>query len=286
MTEQTLIAQLKPANDTIQVEAKRDAWQAFAVSGSEHPATSADTNQTQQRPDSFFTGHLLRPDHFGRILPRAEAPEWIGFTIIFSLFLITLMRTFYPRKFGLLLSSLFSARKFGQFVRESGLGGNLLKHYLLLNAFIVIGLVAYFVARDIFRLTGFMGEGFTFYLALSLLCAFVFTVELLILVFLGRVFRIAETSHAMILQFYMQFIVSGIVLLPFVAGAAYGGGWASGTILLSGIGLAGLLWVYRILRWTVLVMEKPGFMGIYFFLYLCTLEIIPLLIAIQYLQTY
>jgi len=256
------------------------------VSGSSEGAGPADTITAQHPPASFFTGHLLRPEHFGITHTRTEAPEWIGFAIIFSLFLITLMRTFYPRKFGLLLTSLFSTRKFGQFLRESGLGGNLLKQYLLLNSFIIYGLLAFFVARDVFRITGFMGEGLAFYSILLLICAFVFFIELLIIIFWGHLFRIAYTGQAMVLQFYMQFIVTGIVLLPFVAGTAYGGGWVSAAFLWAGIVLAGLFWIYRLLRWTVLILEKPGFMGIYFFLYLCTLEIIPLLIAIRFLQTY
>ena len=75
--------------------------------------------------------------------------------------------------------------------------------------------------------------------------------------------------------------ILGIALLPFVCLIAYNQMISASWLILIAVILAGTAFAYRMFRGVLVGLSMPSFSLLYLFLYLCTLEIAPLLILIR-----
>jgi hypothetical protein len=94
----------------------------------------------------------------------------------------------------------------------------------------------------------------------------------------GIIFKTAESSRAYQLNTLIFNQITGIAIFPFALMAFY---WENTTFLIIGVVIVSLLFGYRLFRGILTGLANKNYNLLYLFLYLCTLEILPLLLLVK-----
>ena len=114
----------------------------------------------------------------------------------------------------------------------------------------------------------------------------VYTFKFLFIQFVGVVFNIYPVARQYAFNVYLLNNILGLLLIPLVAIAYYSGGPADTWAIYAGIALFIVFFVLRFLKSLSIEDVIAPVNLMYLFLYLCTLEILPLLVAIKVVTTY
>lgn len=158
--------------------------------------------------------------------------------------------------------------------------GGLNLHYILLY-------LVYFVNAAVFlyllckSYTTFEGIRLWVYILLGLVSAYL--IKHLSLFFLGIIFPLSKETSLYNYCIMVFNLMIGIILIPFNLLLAFGSDlWSTPTIIISLI-ILGILIIIRYLRGVLIVVNKAVGNLFVFFIYLCTLEIGPLVVLIRFL---
>ena len=94
--------------------------------------------------------------------------------------------------------------------------------------------------------------------------------------FLGSIFRTRPFTQALISEENRFMRMTGLLMVPFLLISAIGNGNIAEISLLISFVIILLLYLRKIFIWTLISFKNIHLLGIYFFLYLCTVEILPL----------
>ena len=201
-------------------------------------------------------------------------PLWIHLSFLFWLVIIIFARQSYTLRLRQIFIATLKPKQVKQLQRE----GNLLKQsfpalLLLLYAF-VVSLFAFLAVNQYFPESFYfsLGEGFL------LLYGSVVLYHLLKFVaikFIGILFETRSVSTRYLLDHFLFHISEGFALFPLVILFVY-----SEIQLFLYIALIMLvaLWVFRLLRAISIGLECSNYSRSYLFLYLCTLEVLPIVL--------
>lgn len=226
---------------------------------------------------SMFKGHTLTATSN---IPRAinkPGGDWIAFIVIICLVILAMIRSASARRLNNVFRSAFYSHHLNQLERE----GNLFNERLTLGmsvvyfsslALLIYGLITSSPNGPV-NLSG--PELYALILAGTVLFVLI---QMFIIRITGYIMLTRENAHAHELNILVFNHMSGVILFPVVVTALY-----MQSLLLLYVGLA-LVVVTLILRW--LRIFSIGFTNMrytifYLFLYLCTLEILPLLLIIK-----
>ncbi|HLR37619.1 MAG TPA: DUF4271 domain-containing protein [Chitinophagaceae bacterium] len=106
----------------------------------------------------------------------------------------------------------------------------------------------------------------------------IYCIKYLMLRFLGWVLKIQEIMDGYIFTVFLINKILGVVLLPFILVFSFSARGGSNIMLDISIILLSILFIYRYLRIFPLVRSLSKINKFHFFLYLCALEIVPILI--------
>ena len=101
------------------------------------------------------------------------------------------------------------------------------------------------------------------------------TIKMFLFKVAGWIFRSAQATSDYVLNFYIFGQISGMVILPIVIFVCY---MNNLTIMYLGIVLFAILYLYHLLRGLTITLMNAKISLYYIILYLCTLEILPLVI--------
>jgi hypothetical protein len=247
------------------------------TSGIEFPEVSA-------AADSFrlFSGHSLKPVYGVPVTLNRRTADW--FTIVLLLVVIgfTGIRAFYFKIFRQLISAFFNNNVTNQIVRDENILVQRAASLMSVLFYFIFSLFLYQVSVYYNWNFQYLGSGFTRFFFLTLAIAFAYSVKLLTLKSAGGLFEADRAVATYIFNIFLINNLLGLVLLPVVILVAYVVPfWWVGDIILIGIGLAIAFFTYRLIRGFLVWRTLPGGTIFYFILYLCTLEIAPLLIIIK-----
>ncbi len=94
--------------------------------------------------------------------------------------------------------------------------------------------------------------------------------------FLGSIFRTRPFTQSLIFEENRFMRMTGLLIIPFLLISAIGNGNIAEISLLISLFIILLLYLRKIFIWTLMSFKNIHILGIYFFLYLCTVEILPL----------
>ena len=203
--------------------------------------------------------------------------------LIISLFLIgiswLILRRIYPNQFRLLFSSIISIKSFSEFKNELNFR---LNFFLIFSEFLSYLIFGLFLVRisEIYNWQHLLGEPLQliFYSVLSLLSINLF--KSLIMIFVSKILPIKEgiKDHLIIIRVYNS--SGGLLLYPFLF-ILYFSSVAIVKVVILALVIAFL--VYFLIRIFMIVANLlHSFFSIFgILLYLCALEIIPLLVLFQ-----
>ncbi len=229
----------------------------------------------------IFTGHELRPKSPGLIPRQLKVETWPAFVLMFVVVILVFLRVNNARIFFQVLRSFFSLGYTRQLVREE----------YRLNKSTSIALIVLFILTLSLFLTQ-LNTYYGFYNAESpalvtylVICMLIFVVYL-VKVLLNRAlaFVINDTARIEEYQFsvFMMNKAIGVFLFPVVIGLYYTSG-RSDYLLAVGIGIVAFFYGIRVFRGFSIGVANRGFSVFHLFLYLCSLELIPLIVFIKIL---
>jgi hypothetical protein len=218
----------------------------------------------------------------GIILPSRpfgyHSTDWFTFLLFFSLILFVFVRNSSEKYFPLLFKSITNYLVSSKLFREQNI--SLMQGSAIMELFylIVLGLFG-------FQLIKYFGlslpfSGFIAFLICFGAIMFFFLLKLLAYKILGFVSETLPDTNEFLFNMKNHNKVLGILLLPLVSFAAWSPAWNPKFFLIAGLILIALFYLIYLVRGMKILLKKH-YSIFYLFLYLCTLEILPLLLLIK-----
>jgi hypothetical protein len=223
---------------------------------------------------SVFEPHYLVPIHKGPMAIERQSSDWITLIFLTCLFILAWIQTSYSKRLGQIFQAVAQPHHLNQLERE----GNLFKERITIGlGFIYYTITSIFIFL-IFRefsgtlaglsnllFTGIIFAGLILYQSLK--SAFVFAS--------GIIFDTRESARQYQLNIMIFNYLIGVILFPVTIIAFF---WNSTVLLIIGIIITSLLLLYQLYRGILTGISNKSYNLFYLFLYLCTLEILPLLL--------
>jgi hypothetical protein len=231
----------------------------------------------------IFSNHSLKPSHFAAE-PRKEQKEmWPVAVLGFSLILLVYLRVNSARRFFQIIRAFFSLSYTRQLVREE----------YRLNKGTSIALIALFIITTslfMFNLNNYYGffeissNSFLEFLIICGIIVLVYFFKIIINLILAFVVDESERIDEYIFNVFMMNKAIGFFLFPVVIFLHYAR-IDTHILLVVGLVIASFFYFIRIFRGFTIGYGGRGISVFHLFLYLCTLEILPLVVLIKLLVT-
>lgn len=214
-------------------------------------------------------------------LPKQARPRWVLYTVFVLFLFVALIRVVFPTEFKIIIEAYYRERLLLQVSKEDNLATSW--PYICLYA-------VFSFALGLFLVVAFSEFGnaslltpLTF-LKASLTIALLFILKIMISRFLSFVFELEKIMREYIAVIYLMYFNGMLVLLPFLLfivliPVAY----FKILLIIFAISIC-ILFIYRILRTSLHLFGDTQFSISYLILYLCTLEIAPILLLIRTLS--
>lgn len=232
---------------------------------------------------SLFFNHSLKPIHATPIFNAANPSYWQGILLFVVFSVYVLIKVSEPKKIVKVFLSVFSFQEAKQLFREE------FKLTKRLSIFLGIGflLVLAFLIQITNRYFGLILHDyspFKQYLFFIALICIAYLIKFLANHILALISSNTELGKEYLFNVVVFAQTSGIILFPFVVVlqfTRYPSEWFLYPALIICLGF----YVLRLIRGFIISVTEQNIGIIYIFLYLCALEILPLLILIKFLLT-
>lgn len=217
---------------------------------------------------------------------RKPGEGWVFVALIGIFILLLVTRRINPKKLVTYLSAVYNRRAQNELFEEE----NLLSSPFSLILFVAFCLTASLFTIKVLGITpyGFLEQygALNAFGVFSLLLLVVYTAKILFIQFVGVVFNIYPVARQYAFNVYLLNNILGLLLIPLVAIAYYSGGPADTWAVYFGIVLFAVFFVLRFLKSLSIEGIISPLNLLYLILYLCTLEILPLLIVVKLIRIY
>lgn len=210
-------------------------------------------------------------------------PVWIPILLVSILALVALIRFVYAKKLRIVLQAPFSSRHLQMLKRGSesitlAMSMYLMLIYYLSFSFLIFLFVDMLFPEVVRGISSHVLFGIIF-ISLILLSR----IKYGLIAFWGYLFKTKEYAYKY--RFYITLFSTfqGIIISPLIILAVYGPQNLSVLFLLSAGIILLILYFVRVTRGLIATLGQSKFFIIYFFLYLCTLEILPILFLVKLL---
>jgi hypothetical protein len=206
--------------------------------------------------------------------------NWTLFIGAIAVALLIFLKTYYEKFVNQVFATLLNFHLAEKMLREKNI--ILRRAFLLMNINFVLIFSLFILLLARFFEISFTSHYFYDYLLILLIVVGILLVRLLILYLAASLFN---SMRAMIEHIHISYLVNknlGLILLPLVFSAIYVTGTLSKILLISGMVLFLVATIYKLIR-SFQIIIKNGVLLYYAILYLCTLELLPLLIGIKIL---
>ena len=233
---------------------------------------------------NLFQGHLLQPVHMQAQQRSGTNPDWFFPVLIFVISVYAGLNIFYRRYFRQMISAFVNNNITNQIVRDENVIVQRASVYLSLVFNIIAALFLYLISIHLDWDMGGIGHGFSRFLFFAILVSLIYALKFLALKISGWVFGLDREMAIYIFNIFLMNNVLGIVLVPVIALLAFNPDLPFQLLLVVAVVFISLAYLYRVGRGLITGMAIPGFSPLYLFLYLCTLEIGPLLVLLRVLR--
>ena len=235
------------------------------------------------RPD-FKNSILGIHELSARKLELIEKPQmqtdWMLAIIIFCLILLAWNHVYNPKRFTQVLRAPFSKRFVNQLVREGNLFNERIAFTLGIVYLLSLALLLFVLNERFFGFTAPNLSGILLYSAIVIGLVVFTTVKVTLVSILGIVFKTKETTYNYLLNLMIFAIITGPVILFFLVFIVY---LKTPAILYLCLAIIILLFIFRFIRGFLIGMALTRFSYLLLFVYLCSLEILPLLVLLKFI---
>jgi hypothetical protein len=225
----------------------------------------------------FKSKSILRDGH-----TRQTRDQWI-ITIIIGLLLYTAILNISMNKdVKSVFESFYSKRIISQAGKEEGQ----INFWAFIGLFLLFGLTfgLFLYQLAAYKSTYFSISGFRLFISLSVIVLLLFAMKFLVLKFLGFIFDIQKLVSEYISVLYLTYFNIAFVFLPVVLCFSLLAAQYIPYLLAVAVILIVIIFTWLYLRSSVNIISNFRFHKFYLFIYLCALEICPILILIKALN--
>ena len=209
---------------------------------------------------------------------NAEGKEMMFYILVGLVAIVALTRTVFPRYFTNIFSLLFQ-KSYRQKQAIEQITNSKISS-LILNIVFIISLAFYLTI--VLHNKGFIHIKFWQVLLYALaLVSGVYLFKYTFLNFIGWVFNAREAMESYTFVVFLSNKITAILLLPFLFILAFTGGEIAAIGLMATYCLFGLVLLYRYFVAMSSLRNELSFHPLHFFLYLCAVEILPLLLIFK-----
>lgn len=223
----------------------------------------------------IFASHALSVSEFSTDKVLSPNP-WATILICAALFLLTLIVVPFRRKFSLIIKSLFSQRHFSLMNRESRILEERVYFFTLLFDIMVLAtgvliILEHFQDASLSEVSpvavfGMLFGGLMLIYWLKYFCYFIYS----------KLFEHNKDLYSINLYKFIFLTVSALVLFPFLVVAQFTGHFAVMYAYIPAFAVLFVLFAYKMLK------INPRNINLFnFFLYFCTLEILPYVLLVK-----
>jgi len=223
---------------------------------------------------SVFKPHNLEPKHSGPMVIDHQATNWITIVFLACLFIFAWIQATYPKRLSQILRAVAQPHHVNQLERD----GNIFKERIALGLGLNYYLITSIFIFQIISAFGVLPAGLNNLTLTTIIFAGLFAYQLLKSVVIhgtGIIFNTGEYARQYQLIILIFNYMIGIVLFPVVVIAFY---WNNPDFLIAGITIISMSLLYRFVRGFLTGQDNKSYNLFYLFLYLCTLEILPLML--------
>lgn len=199
--------------------------------------------------------------------------EWVFIFLLFIFMTIALLRVLFRKQMSLMLRGIFNQHYFSQFFKLT-INTNISTYLLIVSSFVFSFISSHpswgHYDWSIYRI-------FKIFLILLVF----FYLKYLLIQWIGHVFQQSYHFEEVIFISFIYEKVSGIIVFPFLILSTYSP-FNPIIILNLSIIIYCSLFLIKYLRMIYLGFFKSSFSKTHLFIYLCTLEILPLIVVIKY----
>ena len=229
---------------------------------------------------SIFKGHELKITSAGPVKRINNTQDWVLIVILFALFSVSWLKVFHYKKLAQYFSIFLKDRISGQVLREERPFSE--KASILLFVSGLLSLALYFFQTITNPKLNFhlpTEGGGELYLKILGLLAVLFSVKIFSLKLLGHIFLLQKMATEYIYTILLFTNILGVIIVPLTISLQYVPMDTSIYFVYSGAAIIGLVFVYGLYRGLIIGIGNSTVSNFYLFIYLCTLEILPLLIV-------
>ncbi len=266
-----------PTRDAVSIFPSNYGWTSHLISPAKDSLIKANLN-----PGRFITAHsVVKSIEPQPIRPPRE--DWFFAVVLLGFILLTLSKYFYEKRLRLLFSSIFSRPAASQLMREGGLPGH--QSFIPLLAIYIISVTLFFYSLVRFFTPGpeTLGQELSIYGLILVGFIVFFFLKIFLIKVSGFVFKNENTASEYIQNIYIYNLFMGILILPLLLLIEYS--YQEVFIYITLI-VCGLILFNRFFRGLIIGLSDTKFSLFHLFLYLCTLEILPLIFIAKFFDKY
>ena len=215
-------------------------------------------------------------------LPRKARDPWLVYAIIGLLIYTALLNIFFSKDVSNVVQSFYSKTTLSYIDKEGGL----INIWAFVGLFILFSLTSGFVLYQITKYYNiyYSISGFRLFILLSAIISLLFTVKFLVLKFVSFIFDINRpvSQYIAILNltyFNITFVLLSIAICFCLLSTQY-----IPSLLIITLIIIAIIFAWQFIRNSLNIISNFRFHKFYLFIYLCALEICPILILIKALN--
>jgi len=210
-------------------------------------------------------------------------PDWVFWVFLGIFLLVSWIQFFYGQRLRMILRASFTNRCLHQLEREGDLFNERISIALSLIYVLTFAMVIYQSLQLIFHQTSYSIPQFQLYVLLALAIAGFWAFKIFIMNLLNLIFKTDYTNNAYKLNILVTLSIIGFMLIPVLVFAVY---LKSVWLLYIALGLIGSFSLFRLIKGFLIGISLTRFSYFFLFVYLCTLEILPLLVVAKLIVDY
>lgn len=212
---------------------------------------------------------------------KNQRPGWV-LLVVFLLFLaIALVRLAFPGDFAVIVQAYYDERTLQQVSKEDNMLTSWPYIILYLIFSLALGLFIVLMESSFVRFDILTWEN---YLRTAFLVSLLFIVKILLIRFISFVFEIERLAREYVTVLYLVYFNSMLFLMPFLLTITFVPTAYFKILLILFSVLVTMLFIYRFLRTAFRLFSNVQFSIFYLILYLCALEVAPILILVRTLS--
>lgn len=230
---------------------------------------------------SLFTQNLLQPKKLNDKLHIQNREYWVPGVLLLSLMVMVWSRVSHSNKLDRVFKSFFNIREFYQVVREEFAMTNSLSIALMI-LFALLQSIFLYQLNLFYQIIPLSSAPVLFYFKIVIGVSLFFVLKLLLVRLVGFVFYgRSEVTVDVLYNLFIMNKMSAFVLIPITLSMAYLTLFGTQTVIYAGALILLLIYIYRLFRLFVITMNGAKFSKIYFFMYICSLEILPFVVIFK-----